>query len=115
MGYLSIRSGSFDILSEIKHYAPTRLLISDGIMLEKNILNFSIKIQRIMTPYQLNRIIIEGDIENYLIFISSFVIDSWSLAAIGELNYVMEQSTYNGNTIIFDIVGSKTVNEAFMG
>jgi hypothetical protein len=68
-----------------------------------------------MTPYQLNRIIIEGGIEKYLIFISSFVIDSWSLVVIGELNYVMEQSTYNGNTIIFDIVGSKTVNEAFMG
>ncbi len=115
MRCLSIRSGSFDILSEITHYAPTKLLISDGIILEKNILNCSIKIQRIMTPYQLNRIIIEGGIEKYLIFISSFVLDSWSLPVVDELNFVMKQSTYNGNTIIFDIVGSKTINEAFMG
>ncbi|ARD83940.1 hypothetical protein [Ferroplasma acidiphilum] len=115
MGEFSIRSGSFDILREITHYMPTKLLISDGIMLEKNILNFNVKIQRIMTPYQLNRIVIESGIEKYLILISSFVLDSWGLSVIGEINYVMEQSVYNGSAVIFDIVGSKTVNEEFMG
>jgi len=104
-----------DVSSEIAKYKSTKLLISDGVRLGRNIMHYDIKIQRILTPYQLERIIIDGGIERYLILISSSVFDSWSLIVIDELSFIMEQAAYNGNMIIFEIVGYKTVNEAFIG
>jgi hypothetical protein len=115
MGNFSISEmNSIDIISEIRRCNPSRLLISDGIILEKIILDYDLKIQRIMTSYQLNKIIMDGNIESYLILISSTVFDAWSLIAIEELNYIMGIAAYNGSTIMLDIVGAKTVNAEFM-
>ncbi|WP_337860960.1 hypothetical protein [Ferroplasma sp.] len=114
INFLISEKENIDIKSEIRYYNPTKLLISDGIMLERNILDCNIKIQRVMTPYQLNRILIEGNIERYLILISSFIFDAWGLMVVEELNYVMDQAAYNGSAIVLDIIGTKTVNAEFM-
>ncbi len=92
------------------------LLISDGIKLNKNILNYDIKIQRILTPYQLLRTVSVSAYGNYYIIIESKIFDSWKLMIIQEIyNIIKMRAYYHNSNIIFHIYENRTVNENFIG
>ena len=115
MGYFrAVNRKNIDINEEIEKYDATRILISDGIRITRGILKYSVKIQRILTPYQLERIIAENNMERYVIVISSLIFDSWSLNVMDDLHTVIEKSVHNGSTIILEIVGKETVNGTIM-
>ena len=53
MGYFrAVNRKNIDINEEIEKYDATRILISDGIRITRGILKYSVKIQRILTPYK---------------------------------------------------------------
>ncbi len=115
MGYFKVvNRGNIRINEEIEKYGITRALISDGVRINRGILKYRIKIQRILTPYQLERIIIENSMERYIIIISSPIFDSWSMNVIDDLHIVIDKSVYNGSTIILEIIGKETVNGNIM-
>ncbi len=115
MGYFKvINRENIRINEEIEKYGITRALISDGIRIDRGILKYHVKIQRILTPYQLERILVENSIERYIIIISSFIFDSWSMNVIDELHTVIDKSVYNSSTVILEIVGKETVNGNIM-
>ncbi|WMT51597.1 MAG: hypothetical protein RE471_01640 [Ferroplasma sp.] len=109
-----INRRDIDINREIEKYSATRILISDGIRVDRGILKYSVKIQRILTPYQLERIIAKNSMERYVIIISSAIFDSWSLNVVDDIQTVIEKSAYNGSTIVLEIVGGETVNGTIM-
>ena len=91
-------------------------LISDGIRLNKNTLKYSVKIQRILTPYQLLRTISLSTYDNYYIVIESRIFDSWKLMIIQEIyNIIKMRAYYHNSNIIFHIYENRTVNENFIG
>ncbi len=115
MGYFKvINRENIHINEEIEIYGATRILISDGIRIDREILKYRIKIQRVLTPYQLEKIMIESSMEQYIIIISSFIFDSWSLNIINDLHIVIDKSICNGSTVILEIVGKETVNGNIM-
>ncbi len=109
-----IRSCTNCIYPILSNYDVDRLLISDGIILEDNVKEFDFKIQRVLTSYQLENIIMKSNERIYFIVISSQIFDSWALLQVHELYYVMDQKRSNGSSIIFEICGNKTVNEMLM-
>jgi hypothetical protein len=115
MGYFKVvNRENIDINAEIEKYGTTRVLISDGIRIDRGILKYSVKIQRVLTPYQLEKIIAENSMERYIIIISSFIFDSWSLNVLDDLYTVIDKSVCNGSTVILEIVGTETVNGNIM-
>ncbi|MEM0140356.1 MAG: hypothetical protein QXZ44_07105 [Ferroplasma sp.] len=115
MAILKIFRTTENYITELlSNYSVDRLLISDGIILGKEITGFDVKIQRVLTPYQLENILISSSERMYYIVISSDIFDSWTLLEVHELYYIMEQKKYNGSSIILELYGRKTVNEMLM-
>ncbi|MEM3675773.1 MAG: hypothetical protein QXV22_01805 [Thermoplasmataceae archaeon] len=92
--------------SEILH-----LLVSDGVMFDPRAIIPSqrmenVLVQRVLTSYQLEKILMDSDNFPFYICASSSVISSWKLQSIEAINEIMRiKSYYHGCRITFHIVG----------
>lgn len=122
------RTPSFDLeeMSEfINRFSPDsgefHFLLTDGIMMNfrdtfpEDLLS-RMYVQRILTSYQLQRILVDSDRSPYYIAVSSGVIDTWPLAVVEGIYDVMKiKSYYNGGTIFVNIVGHGGLFEKYLG
>lgn len=126
--YLRIfRTGSFDtdelysFMDGIHDYGKMHFLVSDGVMLDLGKVfpensGIDVRIQRILTSYQLQRIILESDNSPHFIVIVSGVISEWASESIQSIYDVMKiKSYYHRCPISLNIVGKGGVFERYLG
>lgn len=96
-------------------------LVSDGILIDflhtipEGLLD-SIIVQRILTSYQLQRILIDSDNDPHFIAIRSGIISSWSIDIVQSIYDVMRiKSYYHDCGIYVNIVGQKGIFENYLG
>lgn len=76
----------------------------------------SIKVQRILTSYQLQKILLDSDNNPYYISAASAVVETWPSAVIEGLYDILKIKThYHGCIIFLNIVGSGGVFEKYFG
>ncbi len=91
----------------LKKYDESHFLISDGIIIDFRDWNYNIRIQRILTVYQLKRILIEGDDKPFIISATSEIVNSWPMRDMVSLGEIMKiKSYYRDCDIYFNIIGS---------
>ena len=95
------------------------ILISDGIILTgqhlKMLQGREVFIQRVLTSYQLVRILREQYIEKAVLFIFSRVSDEWDLVMIETiLESLRIKSSIQGSRIIFNVIGKAGKLKYFM-
>ncbi|HLH86487.1 MAG TPA: hypothetical protein VKU79_06475 [Thermoplasmataceae archaeon] len=87
------------------------VLVSDGIMFDPRTIipadrMEKVMVQRILTSYQLEKILMDSDNFPFYICVSSSTISSWKLQSIEAINEIMRiKSYYHGCRITFHIVG----------
>ncbi|HKJ97111.1 MAG TPA: hypothetical protein VJ944_05165 [Thermoplasmataceae archaeon] len=126
--YLRIfRTGSFDFdelyafMEKVHEYGKMHFLISDGIMLDlpqtfPEGSGLDIRIQRILTSYQLQRILLESDNSPHFIAVVSGVISSWAMESVESFYEIMKiKSYYHRCPISMNIVGKGGVYENYLG
>lgn len=105
----------------LSSFQEFHFLLTDGIML-----NFrgtfpdevlpAIKVQRILTSYQLQKILMDSDENPYYISVASAVIDTWPASIIESIYDIMKiKSYYRGGIIFMNIVGKSGVFEKYFG
>lgn len=102
-------------------YEEFHFLLTDGIMMDfrdvfpENLLP-SIKVQRILTSYQLQKILIDSDDSPYYISATSGVMETWPSSIVESIYDIMKIKThYRGGTIFMNIVGQGGVFEKYLG
>ncbi len=91
----------------LEKYYSSHFLISDGIMIDFRGWNFNTKIQRILTVYQLKRILMEADDMPFIISVAAEIVNSWPVKDIVSLSEIMQiKSYYRGCDIYFNVVGN---------
>jgi hypothetical protein len=96
-------------------------LISDGIMVDFRTAFMpetleSMRIQRILTSYQLQRILMESDDYPYFIAVMSHSISDWKTAILQSILDVLRIKTYyRGCRIDMNIIGDRDIHELYMG
>jgi hypothetical protein len=95
------------------------LLISDGIILTGHHLKMlqgkDVFVQRVLTSYQLVRILREQYIEKAILFLYSRVSDEWDLVMIETiLESLRIKSSIQGSRIIFNVIGKAGKLKYFM-
>lgn len=96
-------------------------LVSDGIIVDflhmiPEDLPDSIIVQRILTSYQLQRILMDSDSDPHFIAIRSGIISSWPLDVVQSIYDVMRIKSYYHNCGIYvNIVGQKGIFENYLG
>lgn len=105
----------------LQDHVEVHLLITDGIMMDfgsifpENILH-SIKVQRILTSYQLQKILLDSDDNPYYITATTPVMDTWPSSVVESIYDIMKiQTQYRGGVIYLNIVGDKGVFEKYLG
>lgn len=127
-GYLKIfRTGSLDLdelyafISRMREYGKIHFLVSDGILLDLPEIfpadsGVDVRMQRILTSYQLQRILLESDNSPHFIAVISGVISSWAVESVQSIYEVMKiKSYYHRCPISMNIVGSGGVYENYLG
>ncbi len=110
-----------DFIVRFQECKTLHVLVSDGIMLDlRNIVGSDdidrIRIQRILTPYQLERILMESDNEPHLVLIKAEVIDSWSVHVMESLYDIMRiKTSFYGCTIETAVIGEHGIYENYFG
>ncbi|MCL4330262.1 MAG: hypothetical protein M1533_04610 [Candidatus Thermoplasmatota archaeon] len=110
-----------DFVSRFQECKTLHILVSDGIMLDARSLVApqsmeKVRIQRILTPYQLERILMESDNEPHLVLIKSEVIDSWSVHVMESLYDIMRiKSSFYGCIIETAVIGEHGIYESYFG
>lgn len=96
-------------------------LVSDGILIDflhtfsESLLD-SIMVQRILTSYQLQRILMDSNSDPHFIVIRSGIISSWSPDIVQSIYDVMRiKSYYRGCGIYLNIVGERGIFENYLG
>ena len=111
MGFLRIiRTDKTSINSLLSRYKIEKILISDGIILDKTILNYDVKIQRILTPYQLENILINSHEESFLIVISTLTLESWDTMELSVVSELIRRMAVSGKGMIINLIGPETLN-----
>lgn len=102
-------------------YSEWHFLLTDGIMVDfrntfpEEILH-SIKVQRILTSYQLQKILLDSDSSPYYISAASSVMETWPSAVIESIYDIMKiKSHYHGDIVFLNVVGSAGVFEKYLG
>lgn len=102
-------------------FQEIHFLLTDGIMLNfreifpEDILP-GIRVQRILTSYQLQKILMESDSNPHYIAAASAVLASWPPKVIEGIYDVMKiKSYYNGGIIFMNVVGSGGIFEKYLG
>lgn len=96
-------------------------LISDGIMVDFRTAFMpetleSMRIQRILTSYQLQRILMESDDYPYFIAVMSHSISDWKTSILQSIMDVLRIKTYyRGCRIDMNIIGERDIHELYMG
>lgn len=96
-------------------------LLTDGIMLNLDDLFpgdllSSIQVQRILTSYQLQKILMDSDDLPYYIVATSPVMETWPSAVIEGIYDIMKiKSYYHGSIIFLHIVGNGGIFEKYLG
>lgn len=126
--YLRIsRTGSLDLeelyafIGRARDYGRIHFLVSDGILLDLPEIfpedsGIDVRMQRILTSYQLQRILLESDNSPHFIAVISDVISSWAVESVQSIYEVMKIKTYYHRCpISMNIVGSGGVYENYLG
>ncbi|KPV46138.1 MULTISPECIES: hypothetical protein [Acidiplasma] len=111
MGFLRIiKTDRSSINSLLSRYKIGKILISDGIILDKTVLNYDVKIQRILTPYQLENILINSHEGSFLIVISTITLESWDTMELSVVSDLIRRMVAYGNDIVINLAGPETLN-----
>ncbi len=109
------------IKTSFHDHSEVHLLITDGIMMNfrdmfsDNVLN-AVKVQRILTSYQLQKILMDSDDSPYYISATTPVMDTWPAAVVESIYDIMKIKThYRGGIIYLNIVGEKGIFEKYLG
>lgn len=102
-------------------YSEWHFLLTDGIMVDfrkafpEDILP-SIKVQRILTSYQLQKILMDSDNNPYYISAASGVMETWPSAVIEGIYDILKIKVhYHGCIVFLNVVGSGGVFEKYLG
>ncbi|MCL5803425.1 MAG: hypothetical protein M1529_06365 [Candidatus Thermoplasmatota archaeon] len=122
------RSDSFDPGYVDRFHISTRdtdsifhFLISDGIMVDFRSAFMpetleSMRIQRILTSYQLQKILMESDDYPYFIAVMSHAISDWKTTILQSILDVLRIKTYyRGCRIELNIIGERDIHELYIG
>lgn len=122
------RSDSFDPGYVDRFHISTRdtdsifhFLISDGIMVDFRSAFMpetleSMRIQRILTSYQLQKILMESDDYPYFIAVMSHAISDWKTTILQSILDVLRIKTYyRGCRIDLNIIGERDIHELYIG
>lgn len=126
--YLKIfRTKSLDVdelyrfMDSMHQHGKLRFLVSDGILLNMDQLfpediGIRVKIQRILTSHQLQRILLESDNIPHFIALISDVMSSWEVESVESIYEIMKiKSYYHRCPISMNIVGKRGVYENYLG
>lgn len=98
-----------------------RFLVSDGILLDMDRVfpegsGVDVRIQRILTSHQLQRILLESDNIPHFIALISDIISSWPVESVESIYEIMKiKSYYHRCPISMNIVGKRGVYENYLG
>ncbi len=112
-----------NVTSMIDQYDAARvhLLISDGIMVDFRhafppVARKSIIVQRVLTSYQLQKILMDSDNSPHYIALASEVINSWYASVVSGIYDIMRiKSYYHGCPIHLNIIGDPGVMARYLG
>ncbi len=126
--YLRIfRTGSFDteelysFMERVREHGKMHFLVSDGVLLDLGKVfpdgsGIDVRMQRILTSYQLQRIILESDNSPHFIVIISGVISEWAVESVQSIYEIMKiKAYYHRCPISMNIVGKEGVFENYLG
>ncbi|CAC11590.1 hypothetical protein [Thermoplasma acidophilum] len=98
------------VADSLKAYDEYSLLITDGIVMDFSDLPDGVRVQRILTVYQLMRSIVEGPNLPYIIMARSDIFNSWPYPDLDNLYDTMRMKTfYSGSDIILMVIGGRIV------
>lgn len=107
------------IESALNKFDNVKILVSEGFQIDPQSVFYGldlsrIRIQRVLTSYQLSRILMESNNMAYFIMLRSEVIDEWEYETVDSIQWIMRmKSLYSGNMIFLNVVGSPSVMEKF--
>lgn len=115
----------FDFYRFIEAYSDNsdsvHFLVSDGIIIDfahlfpRDILE-KVRIQRILTSYQLQRILMDSNTDPHFIAVRSEIMSSWGASIIEGIYDVLKiKSYYHGCRVYLNVVGEKGVYENYFG
>jgi hypothetical protein len=96
-------------------YENPRLLISDGIMLNIGSLRRDLRIQRILTSNQLQKILLDMDNSPCYILLSSNVVGTWKKIIVESIYDIIKGKSYHGSIIFMNIIGKAGIFELYFG
>lgn len=102
-------------------HAEIHLLITDGIMMDfrtmfSEEIQQKINVQRILTSYQLQKILMDSDDSPYYISATTPVVDTWPTPVLESIYDIMKIKTqYRGGIIFLNIVGGTGIFESYLG
>ena len=102
-------------------FQNAHFLMSDGIMLDfrkifPETMLQRIMVQRILTCYQLQKILMDSDENPHYISVTSLVMESWPSRIIESIHDIMKIKAYYRGTVIFmNVVGNGGVFEKYLG
>ena len=105
----------------IEDFQNVHFLMSDGIMLDfrkifPEAMLQRIMLQRILTCYQLQKILMDSGENPHYISATSSVMESWPSRIIESIHDIMKiKAYYRGAVIFFNIVGNGGVFEKYLG
>ncbi len=105
----------------LKSYGEVHFLLTDGIMLNfRDILSPEIMpmvmVQRILTSYQLQKILMDSDQNPCYISATSSVIEAWPSSIVESIYDILKIKTqYHGAIVFLNIVGHGGVFEKYLG
>lgn len=97
------------------NYGDPHLLVSDGILLNIGALQTEIRIQRILTSNQLQKILVDMDSSPCYILLSSNVVETWKRVIVESIYDVIKLKSYQGSIIFMNIVGKPGIFELYFG
>ncbi len=105
----------------LKSYGEVHFLLTDGIMLNfrdiipQEIMHM-VMVQRILTSYQLQKILMDSDRNPYYISVTSSVIETWPPSVVESIYDILKIRTqYHGTIVYLNIVGHGGVFEKYLG
>lgn len=113
--------GLYSFMDEMNDYGIMHFLVSDGIMMDMRDVfpedsGIDVRVQRILTSYQLQRILLESDDMPHFVAIISEVISEWKVESVESIYEIMKvKSYYHRCPISLNIIGKEGVYESYLG
>ena len=117
----SVESLEEFIRISLKSYGEMHFLLTDGIMINfREVLSPEIMpmvlVQRILTSYQLQKILMDSDQNPYYISVTSAVIEAWPSSVVESIYDILKiKAQYHGAIVYLNIVGHGGVFEKYLG